>query len=199
MGQNAAVHWSARLYGGPATRVCCRYLLLVVLATALAGCGVHGGQGPLSEGDGSATSCFPKGGGARFILGSDSLINTGKGPVTIDSVELTDAVNLVESGAFVAPVPSHGPSTLMGEVTGAPWRFYDKSQKPLWRLRTPAQNAVVQPTSLGSDLNLLFVTSAPTANKDSTAGIEVRYHDGAKHSYVWHSIVTYRAVPRPSC
>ena len=199
MPQNAAVYWSARPCGGPATRVCCRNLLLVVLATALVGCRVSGGQAPLKESDGTATSCFPKSGGTRFILGSDALINTGKGPVTIDSVELTDAVNLVESDAFVAPVPSHGPVTLMGNVTGVPWSFYAKAQKPMWRTRAPAPNAVVQPTSLGSDVNLLVVASAPTATEDSTAGIEVTYHDDANHSYVWHSIVTYLAVPRHSC
>ena len=127
MAQNAAVHWSARLYGGTATWFCCRNLLLIVLATALVGCGVGGGPGPLREGHGSATSCFPKSGGTRFMLGSDALINTGNSPVTIDSVELTHAVNLVESDAFVAPVRSHGPSTLMGNVTGAPWSFNDKA------------------------------------------------------------------------
>ncbi len=199
MGQNAAVHWFARRWGGIARRTGCRILVLVVLATALAGCWSGGDQGPLREGEGSATSCFPTSGGTRFIVGSDALVNTGKDSVTIDSVELTGADNLAESDAFVAPVPSHGPSTLMGNVTGPPWHFFDRAQEPLWRTRVPASNAVVRPTSLGTDLNLLVVTSEPTANKDSTAGVEVRYHDESNHSYVWHSIVTYMAVPRHSC
>ena len=145
------------------------------------------------------TSCFPKSGGTRFILGDDALINQGKHPVTIDSVKLTGAVNLVRGGAFVSSVPSQGPSTIMGNVIGAAlWNFYSNGQRRLWHARTPALNAVVPPTAEGADLNLLVITRAPMQNKKSSAGVEVRYHD-ATRAFVWHSIVTYRAVPQRSC
>jgi hypothetical protein len=173
-------------------------LIVVLVFAVLAGCRSGDGQGSLSQGDGKATSCFPKRGGTRFILGSDALVNTGRIPITIDAVELTGASNMVENGAFVSAVPSHGPSTLVGNVTGMPWSFYAKGQEALWRSRVRAANAVVSPTSSGTDLNLLVVGEAPVASKSSAAGIEVRYHD-TSGDFVWHSIVTYRAVPRRSC
>jgi len=152
----------------------------------------------LSEGSGSATSCFPKRGGTHYILGSDALTNTGHVPVTIDSVHLVGASNLVQTGAFVSPVPSHGPSTIMGNVTGMPWAFYAKGQRALWQNKVPAENAVVPPTSLGTDLNVLVATRAPEPSKDSTARIEVDCHASGSAA-VWHSIVIYRAVPGRSC
>lgn len=185
-------HGARRSIGGVA-------LFLAPVCVMFAGCGTGRDQGPLSEGDGSATSCFPMEGTSSFILGSDSLVNTGKVPVTIDSVALTGAVNLVEQGAFVSPVPSHGPSTLMGNVTGTPWDFYAKGQRSLWTARVAAANAVIAPASAGAESNLLVVTRAPHVDRSAQAGLEVRYHDDSNHAYVWHSIVTYRAVPRRSC
>lgn len=172
---------------------------LFLVCGMLAGCGTGRHPGPLLEGDGSATSCFPMEAKSTFILGDDSLKNTGKVPVTIDSVALTRAVNLVEQSAFLSPMVSHGGSTLMGNVRGTPWDFYAKGQRSLWSTRVAAPNAVVRPTSAGTDLNLLVITRAPQPDKAAEAGLEVRYHDDSNHAYVWHSTVTYRAVPRRSC
>lgn len=184
---------------GRQARVDSRILvLLVLIATVLSGCRGHDGRGPLSEGSGSATSCFPKRGGTQYILGSDALTNTGHGPVTVDSVQLVGASNLVQTGAFVSPVPSHGPVTIMGNVTGTPWAFYAKGQRALWQNKVPAQNAVVSPTSLGTDFNLLVATRAPQPSEESTARIEVKYHASGSAA-VWHSTVTYRAVSGRSC
>lgn len=77
--------------------------------------------------------------------------------------------------------------------------FHAKGQRSLWSARVGAANAVVPPASAGAESNLLVVTRAPQADRSAQAGLEVRYHDDSNHAYVWHSIVTYRAVPRTSC
>jgi hypothetical protein len=174
-------------------------LLAFLISGTITGCRASDGEEPLRQADGSATSCFAKHGASNFILGDDVLVNAGDVPLTIDSVALTGADNLRLTDAFVAPVPARGSYTLMGTVTGVPWDFYAATQEPLWRTRVQAVSAVVAPASDGTSLNLLVVTRALVTNKTSTAGgIEVRYHD-SRRTYVWHSTVTYRAVPRRSC
>jgi hypothetical protein len=164
----------------------------------LTACAHHDQAGPLLAG-GHAASCFPKRGQATFILGDEDLDNMGKSPVTIDSVALEHPVNLSEIAAFVSPLSMHGSFTMMGDVTGRPFRFYDDSQPHVWTRRVPAQHAVVPPAGSGTSMNLLVVTrSTRPSNPSSTSAVIVRYHD-ASHSYVWRGSVAYRIKPGTSC
>lgn len=196
--ENAFVYSLASPSGRSPARLGYPILLLIVLATVVTGCRADDDRALLREGRGSATSCFPSRGDTHFILGDDALINTSAVPVTIDTVGLAGANNLVKIDAFLSAVPSRGPATLMGNVRGRPWVFYAKGQRALWRNRVPAPNTVVPPSSAGTDFNLLVLTRAPLPNQNSSARIEVRYHASGR-SMVWQSIISYRAVPRRSC
>jgi hypothetical protein len=155
--------------------------------------------GPLEHGTDTATACHPKRDHSHFILGAESLTNAGSTPVTIDSITIADPTNLAEDDAYVSPVPSVGPSTLMGIVDGPPPKFYAKGQARLWNHRRPAVGSQVPPARAGTDLNMLVVVHSPDLSTESEfRHLVVTYHD-ASHEYTWTGVVSYRLVPGSSC
>jgi len=176
-------------------------LVLVLLASCRLGSTSTNDAGPLEQTLSTATACHPKSGHSRFILGSEALTNTGSVPVTIDSISVAGADNLVEERAYVSPVRAAGagPSTLMGIVNGPPPEFFVKTQTSLWKERREAAGAQVPPTRRGTDMSMVIVVHTPRANLESSVEhVVVVYHDDSR-TYAWTGAVSYRLAPGRSC
>jgi hypothetical protein len=169
-------------------------MALLVTFSADASVGAVPRRGPF-EGESPARLGHDASGHSRFILGAEALVNKGHHRATISSISIVGAKNMKLVRAFVTRVPSQGPVTLMGVVNGMPPEFFAKGQASLWKTREKAAGAHVEPTSAGSDENMLIVVKSMNPRKKcSLDHLRVKYRVGA-HRYVWNGKLSYVITP----
>jgi len=155
--------------------------------------------GPMQQGEGWGTYCSPKHGQTDFVLGVESLDDTGDHHLVLDSATVAGPSNLTESGAYVTLVTPGSGEDLFGVVPGIPPQYFAKGQASQWARRQPVRGAVVPARASGDLLNLLVVVHAPDPHsKASVNHLVVHYHSG-RQQYVYTGNVTYQLDPGDDC
>jgi hypothetical protein len=143
--------------------------------------------------------CVPMMGFHTFTIGWETLRNSSTEPVTVDSVELTDADGVSLQRALIARVPAKGPSELVGVWRGYPPHFGESRhhiEAREFRAAAPAEDAVIEPATSGSIANLVLILR--TAAGGSSGPAVVHYHDADGHAETWKGGTSYR-LPVAAC
>jgi hypothetical protein len=183
-----------------------RGLLAALVAVVLTSCHGPGGVfragpavGPMERGEGWGTYCSPKHGESDFVLGVESLDDTGDHHLVLDSATVAGPSNVSESAAYVSLIKSHQRVSLFGVVPGMPPQFYARDQAYQWANKQPVPGTVVPTRASGDVLNLLVVVHAPDPHiRAAVHHLVVHYHAG-RQQYVYSGNVTYVLAPGDDC
>lgn len=153
----------------------------------------------MERGEGWNSYCSPKQGASDFVLGAESLDDTGDHHLVLDSATVAGASHVSVSSAYVTLIEPGPGGDLFGVVPGIPPRFFARGQASQWAARQPVSGTVVPTHASGDVLNLLVVVHAPDpAMRASVNHLVVRYHAG-RQQYVWTGNVTYQLAPGDDC
>lgn len=127
--------------------------------------------------------------GPTYTVGVADAENTGTEPVTVTSVELSDAAGIAVGGVDLIVLDQSAPLGEFGLWRGSPPVFRsDRAAQRLWASRVPADGATLPV----SPARLNFVITL-TGEPDGTAGpLEISYRDEDGNSGSWTTNVTYK-------
>jgi hypothetical protein len=170
----------------------------VLLTSCHAPAGVSLGDpavGPMDQRDGGKF-CMVKESQSDFVLGIESLIDTGDHHLVLDSAGLEGASNLTASRAYVALFKPHQRVSLFGVFRGTRPHLVTQDEATVWADRQQLSGARVPPRSSGNEWNLLVFVHSPDPDADgSVKHLVVHYHSGRQH-YVWTGNVQYVLAAR---
>ncbi len=169
-----------------------RWVLLGALPAAvalLAGC--SSGPGPLGDGGTAGQQCVPAPRRNVLTMGIYVLENSGKTPVTVQSVTLTGVHGLAMTKAWVIPL-RRLPREIEAVGAGYP---YPPVTWPTWKYRQAVPGAVVP---AGKWLNLVFGLTRTTAKGGRSNGPTVSYTAGG-NSYSMREQTALALASGKSC
>jgi hypothetical protein len=161
-------------------------LLLGALSamTALLATACSSSPGPLGGGGTVAIACMDYPQGKPVATGIYDLTNSGKSPVTIQSVTLPSAHGLRMTKPWLVPI-YHDPKTgdYLDVGAGGP---YPPTTSPQWAQRKPAIRGVIR---AGQDLNLVFGLTRTSAKAGKSDGPVITYSAGG-NTYTVQELTT---------
>ena len=118
-----------------------------------------------------------------FTFGLETLVNSGREPVVIDSVHLVDpsGMSIIEARIVTFPDGWNRGATLIGSAPG-----YPPEEREAWLRSVPAVEAEISPGGKTGDVFNLVVGLQMDADieRATAAGVEVRYtYDRSQRIY----------------